>query len=622
MASPASKTTKTARKRRRPVPAKRSRQRRIGHIELIRLLLAVAAATSVLLGSGLAWFLSLDIPEIRSINDYHPLVATELVDRRGRPIDAIGIEYRLPVTYQQLPALLPQAFVAAEDSRYWEHSGVDGWSILRAAVNNLRSGRRSQGGSTITQQVTRALMLSREKTYFRKFTEAILSYRLNKMLTKEEILQIYLNEIYLGQGAYGVEAASRTYFGKNASRLTLAEAALLAGLPQSPSRYAPFKKPKAAKARQRYVLNRLAEEGLISTAEARAAYSQELSYSRRKHLTRASGYFAQYVQKELAAVYGKETLFHQGLQVNTTLDTRLQEQAARALIRGTTTVELRQGAPSPQGALVALDTGSGRIRAMVGGTDFSTSPFNRAVNALRQPGSVFKPLVFAAALDQGFTPASTIDDSRVVFTDKDGHTWQPKNHDGRFHGPTRLDDALIHSRNVVAVKLLRQVGIQPVIALARRAGINAELRPELPLALGSSPVSLLELTGAYTAFANRGIFHRPVAIISVRDRHGRVRPWPQAKPTRVMQTSTAERIRAVLARAIKEGTGKRARGIPGSAGKTGTSNNNIDAWFIGFTEDLTTGVWLGHDRNRSLGKGENGGRAAAPVWKTFMEAAR
>ena len=609
-------------KRAKKKPAKRSvRRKLLNHGPIIIFLLIICGTVTLCIGTALAWFLSLNIPDIRSIDDYRPLVATMILDKHGRTIDAIYEEYRIVIKTGDMPELLPPAFVAAEDSRYRQHGGLDLWSIARAAINNLRSGRRSQGGSTITQQVTRALLLSREKSYFRKLTEAILAYRLERMLTKQEILTIYLNEIYLGSGAYGVEAAARTYFNKAARKLNLAEIAILAGLPQSPSRYSPLNHFKRARARQRYVLNRMAEDGIITAATARKTYKQQLTLGRPKENRAINGYFRQYVRTQLEPRYGRKALLRDGLRIFTTLDLDLQNAAARALRKGTQAIRTRHGSKTrPQGALVALDTASGRILAMIGGTDYTISQYNRAVLARRQPGSVFKPLVYAAAFERGISADTVIDDKPFSIRNRDGSVWSPKNYSNRYYGPTSLADGLIHSRNIVAIKLLQKTGIQPVITLARKAGITATLKPELPLALGASPVSVLEMTAAYTMFADHGIYHPPVCITRVQDNRGRVSLWQQEQPKRIISEQTAGMINSILQRVISEGTGSRARGIPYAAGKTGTSDNNRDAWFIGYTSKVTAGVWLGYDRNKALGKGETGGRAAAPVWKQFMQA--
>ncbi len=582
---------------------------------LCRLVLTIGGVVSLLIGTVLAWFMSL--PDIRSVDDYRPQVATLILDRTNRPIDAIAREFRVIVPYASLPPLLPRAFVAAEDSRFWAHEGLDGWSIVRAAVNNLRTGRRSQGGSTITQQVTRALLLNKEKSYLRKMAEAVLAFRLERLLTKEEILFIYLNEIYLGEGAYGVEAAARTYFNKKASQLSLGEIALLAGLPQSPSNYSPLKQPEAARARQRYVLNRMAEDSIITGEEARSAYEQgmPLAGNWRRSL---NGYFALYIRSQLLTVYKEADLHEKGLSVATTVDGRIQEEAARAVQAGVARVSGRHpGDPSPQGALVALD-GGGRIRAMIGGTDFNENQFNRTVQANRQPGSAFKPLLFATALERGTPPDAVFLDAPITLTGGNGKPWQPRNFNNEYRGPLSLGEALIHSSNTVAVRLMQQVGPQAVVATARKLGISAPLEADLALALGASPVSLLELTTAYAAIANQGILRPPVGITRVADRSGWFTPWPQPTGSQVLKPETAAWLQATMAQAVQRGTGRNAAGVRGASGKTGTTDNHFDAWFIGSAGDLTTGVWIGHDRDTSLGAGETGGQAAAPVWKQFM----
>ena len=586
---------------------------------LITLLLIVAGVVTVCIGTVLAWFLGL--PDIRTVADYRPQVATLVLDRRGRPIDAIAHQFRIVIPYSEMPALLPRAFVAAEDSRFWEHTGLDGWSIARAAVNNLLAGRRSQGGSTITQQITRGLLLTPEKSYLRKLAEAILAHRIERMLSKEEILYLYLNEIYLGEGAYGVEAAARTYFNKHARDLDLGEIAVLAGLPQSPSNYSPLRNPDSARARQRYVLNRMAEDNIVTAEAARAAWDQGLRTS--ANWRRAvHGYFSLYVRSQLLTRFTEEDLFRRGLRVATTVDSVLQLAAARAVQEGVARVHERHPQePPPQGALVALDTASGRILAMIGGADYVAAPFNRAVQANRQPGSAFKPLVYAAALEQGVPPGAVLSDTPLALPSGTRKLWRPTNFRGEYRGSLTLAEALVHSSNVAAVRLLRQTGLDPVVRLSGRLGITAPLQPDLTLALGASPVSVLELTAAYTAFANRGLFHKPVGITRVQDRDGQITPWPQSPAERVLSARTADWLHTVMAQVVQRGTGTNARGVRGASGKTGTTDNNIDAWFVGSAPGLTTGVWIGHDRSASLGAGETGGRAAAPVWQQFMQLA-
>ena len=377
----------------------------------------------------------------------------------------------------------------------------------------------------------------------------------------------------------------------------------------------------AARARQRYVLNRMAEDGIVTAEAARAAWDQGLRTS--ANWRRAvHGYFSLYVRSQLLTRFTEEDLFRKGLKVATTVDSVLQLAAARVVQEGVARVHERHPQePAPQGALVALDTASGRILAMIGGADYVAAPFNRAVQANRQPGSAFKPLVYAAALEQGVPPGAVLSDTPLALPSGTRKLWRPTNFRGEYRGSLSLAEALVRSSNVAAVRLLRQTGLDPVVRLSGRLGITAPLQHDLTLALGASPVSVLELTAAYTAFANRGLFHKPVGITRVQDRDGRVTPWPQSPAERVLSARTAEWLHTVMAQVVQRGTGTNARGVRSASGKTGTTDNNIDAWFVGSAPGLTTGVWIGHDRSASLGAGETGGRAAAPVWQQFMQLA-
>jgi len=605
-----------------PSPPKKvpsSRPRVWTHVHLIGLLLGVAMLAGLTTSSLLFFYVRLDVPAIHSLESYTPKLATLILDRRGVEVERIGTENRRLVSLAGMPRLLPLAFVAAEDARFFSHRGVDGWSIARALVHNLMAGAKSQGGSTITQQVTRSLLLSRRKDYSRKLKEAILAYRIDRLLTKEEILQIYLNEIYLGDGAYGVEAAARTYFDKPVPDLTLAEVAMLAGLPQAPSRYSPLKNPEAARARQMYVLNRMAEEGYITPEEAREAYGLELRPTGRP-ASRGGEYFLQYVRNYLERRYGAERLMEAGFTVHTTLDRDIQAAAEAAVRLGIEGMAGREGAAdSPQAALVALEVQTGRVAAMAGGIDFAASQFDRASQARRQPGSAFKPIIYAAALEAGLTQETILEDTPLRLPGEGGGSWSPANFDHTYLGPVSLRQALAQSRNVVAVRLLRRVTIPRVVELAGKMGINSPLTADLSLALGSSGVSLLELTGAYTAFANQGRHLEPWFIEQVGDRTGAVLEEHRPAPRRVFSERTAAAMDDMLRAVVTEGTGSRAGGLKARvAGKTGTTDRNLDAWFVGYTPTLVAGVWVGHDRPRSLGRGATGGGVAAPIWRDFM----
>ncbi len=596
------------------------------HIHLCTLMLGVALTVSAAVGGMLVWFASLDIPDIGSLAAYRPAEASIIYDRHGREVARVYDQYRIVVGLDQMPPLLPRAFIAAEDARFYEHEGVDLFSILRALLHNLASGARRQGGSTITQQVARSLLLSPEKTYLRKFKEAVLAYRIDRLLSKDDILTIYLNEIYLGEGAYGVEAAARTYFGKPARRLSLAEVAMLAGLPQAPSRYSPFKRYELARKRQAYVLNRMAEERYITPEMARRAYAAPLVWAARRRPRPENGYFVQEVEKRIAARYGKDRLRRGGLRIYTSLDPVLQKAAAAAVSEGLASWRARhpRAVARPEAALVAIDIADGSIRAMIGGHDFAATQFNRAVMARRQPGSAFKPLVYAAALARGYTPATVIVDEPIRLPgSRRGRYWSPRNFDRRYDGPVPLRDGLIHSKNVVTVKLLQEIGVDRVVRLARKCGIRSPLEHDYSLALGASGVSLVELTGAYAVFGREGEYLSPAVITRVAERSGRILEQRRPQRHRVMDARVAYVLTDLLAKVLVEGTGRLARieGLP-AAGKTGTTDRFRDAWFIGYTPEIACGVWMGFDTLKSLGKGETGGRAAAPLWRGFMTRAR
>jgi len=568
-------------------------------------------------------FILLDIPNLQSIKDYQPKVASLVLDREHNAIKQIYEENRRLVSLEMMPELLPKAFVAAEDSRFYQHSGVDVWSIFRALFHNIRAGARAHGGSTITQQVTRSLLLSRKKVYSRKIKEAILSYRIDSVMSKDDILYIYLNQIYLGEGAFGVEAAARTYFGRGVQDLTLGQMALLAGLPQAPSRYTPFRNMELARKRQVYVLNRMAEEGYITADAARKAYEEPLLLDSEQRDESYGEYYAQYVTNYVGNKYGRELLTNGGLTIYTCMDRRMQKKADASIKRGLLNLseKNKKGGGKPQAAMVVIDSGSGKVRALVGGADFSISQFDRATQARRQPGSAFKPIVYAAALEKGFTPESIIIDEPLSLAGTGrGKTWQPRNFDNLYYGPTSLKSGLVYSRNIVAIKLLQEVGIDPVIKLAKEVGIHSKIKPDLTLALGSSEVSLLEMTGAYTPFANFGRYTQPIVIEKIIDRHGNVLEENLGAKVNVMSEQTAEQMDRMLQEVITRGTGKEASGLKVTAGgKTGTTDNYMDAWFIGYTRDLVTGVWVGHDKKISLGKGASGGHVAAPIWLDFMK---
>ncbi|WP_304511335.1 penicillin-binding protein 1A [Desulfopila sp. IMCC35008] len=590
---------------------------------IIGFLFAICLFLSVFLGGMLFSLKSLHIPDLRTVANYQPQQASVIYDRNGRVVERIFTENRTVVTLSEMNPLLPKAFVAAEDGRFYDHPGLDFISVLRAAINNAREGRRGQGGSTITQQVARSLLLTPEKTYIRKFKEAILAWRIDTMLTKDEILFIYLNQIYLGAGAHGVEAASQVYFGKHASQLNLGEVAILAGLPQAPSRYSPIKHLDRAVARQRYVLNRMAADGYIDAGAARKAYHVEPRVRESKASSDPiNGYYLDVVKKQAVELLGVP-LQTAGARIYTHLDQGLQAHAVESVAKGVRAVRARNGATgnAPQGALVCMEKKNGNVRALVGGVSFTASPFNRATQAKRPVGSTFKPFVYTAALMEGWQPGSTISDAPITISGGNKGAWQPKNYSGLYHGDTTLQTALVKSYNVASVRLMKKVGVKDVHRLAQSAGITSKMPPDLSLALGAVDVSLLEMTGSYTPFVNSGQFVQSSLISRVEYNGTSIKP--QTKRSQVVPAEKAQQMRRMLEKVVSEGTGHRAQVLgAGTGGKTGTSDDNRDAWFIGFNRKYLTGVWVGHDRNQQLGAKENGGRTAVPIWTDFMEHAR
>ncbi len=602
---------------RTPKRPKRVYKKPLNEKHIIGFLFSISLLLTVFLGSLLLGLVLLKIPDIRTIAEYQPAQASEILDRHGNVIERIYRENRTVIPLAAMPSYLPQAFISAEDSRFYSHPGLDLWSVFRAALNNMKSGRRGQGGSTITQQVAKSLLLTPEKTYLRKFKEAILAWRIDTLLSKDEVLHIYLNQIYLGNGTYGVEAASQAYFGKHAKDLTLGESALLAGLPQAPSRYAPHRHMEAARKRQRYVLNRMAADGYVDSDMARIAFDQSFSLAAgKKEALGINGYFVQLVRKQAEKILDS-SLNHAGVRIYTTMDSMEQKQAAAALRRGVSS--FFPGKNTVQGAVVSIDACSGRVRALTGGLDFNISAFDRATLARRSAGSLFKPILYSAAFANGFRPQSTIVDSPLSVRGGDGKMWKPRNFSGRYYGETSLSDALIHSRNIVAIKLLQKVGVKRVAKLAEQCGIRPPITADLSLALGTTGVSLLEITTAYSPFICEGRYVAPLLITAIEHTNGKQIYSVKPRTKQVLDRSVAADMKTLLTEVVRSGTGKRAAGLPPpTGGKTGTTNENRDAWFVGFTGQRLGGVWLGHDDNSSLGRGKNGGAVAAPIWRDFM----
>jgi len=810
---------------------------------LIRIAVALASLGVIAAFGAAAVFFVLvmrDLPEIYSLRDYRPNLITRVMAVDGTEIASISRERRIVVPIEEIPEHTVQAFISAEDEAFYEHEGIDYTSILRAAWANVRAGGVAQGGSTITQQVAKTFLLTADRTVVRKLKDMVLARRIEQNLQKNEILYLYLNQIYLGSGAYGVESAARTYFDKPVAELDLAESALIAGLVPAPSRYTPRKRPEVAKRRQLFVLRQMLQNGFISEEERAAAVDQPLAYvtPQRDEAVASAAYFTEEVRRHLVERYGEKRVLTGGLTALTTLDVHAQFAAQRAVKRGlrahdrragyrgpirlvpeeewpavmaelsgldpnapadadaeagadpnepldpfdlqalaeaideavaeaepqpemppvsaappeeqngdvvralvtevddenevvtlalgngrTTQLELedlkwarepdpsRDGAiprvrrvsqalklgylvdlervgervaegadqledplagvvpkyalfqePLTQGALLSMELATGEVRAMIGGYSFGRSQFNRAVQMHRQPGSAFKPIIYAAALERGYTPASIVYDTPIVWEDPNtGVAWKPRNYSTEFYGPITLRHALAHSRNIATIKILREIGIKPVIEMAHAVGVDADLEPNLSLALGTSEVTLTEIVKTYATFAAGGRVIEPVFVLEVRDRdgelleenvplmHGPRLVEPNAEPEPPDLEEIAARIRASIDRlddeealpegygvrpvtaylmtdllrsVVQDGTGFRVkRGLRGRsiAGKTGTTDDQFDAWFIGYSPSVVTGAWVGYDVARTLGTNETGSRAASPIFIEYMQ---
>ena len=701
-----------------------------------RMLFTLAGVLTVL-GAGTVvlvfWWASQDLPSLESLSQYQPSQVSRVYSDDRQVVGQFYVERRLKAQLADVPPVLTQAVIAVEDARFFEHPGLDFIGIARAVWTNLRRGGKVEGASTITQQLARSLFLSAERTYGRKIRELILAYKMELILSKEEILELYLNQIYFGQGAYGVVAAAQTYFGKSLSELTLGEAALLAGLPKSPNNYSPYKNLEKSKKRQEHVLARM-EEAAFIMAEQRAEALTKPLVLRRPGAEQVAPYFNEHVRQHVMSKYGEAMVYKGGLEIFTTLNIEMQKVAEQALNRGLRELDKRQGwrgpigtqditalpapgAPAPQekplqpgeitqgvvvkigrdavqmqvgsvagqmlyddmawakrrlkgrdpikdavtlptvknllkpgdvievslkkvekgttyfqleqtpiveGALVAIDPRNGSIRAMVGGYDFARSEYNRVITARRQPGSAFKPIIYATAFNEGLSPSTVVVDSPVIYENEEDpeKTWKPENYGKRFHGPVSLREALIHSHNVATVRLLERIGIKPVVEFAKTLGIASPINQDLSLALGSSGITPLEMVSAYAVFANQGYKLQPYSVSTVQDANAQPLEQILFEPQQVITKETAYLITNVLEDVIQKGTGQLAKTIERSvAGKTGTTNDFTDAWFIGYTPTLATAVWVGFDDIRTLGETESGAHAALPIWLEFMQAA-
>jgi penicillin-binding protein 1A len=603
---------------------------------MLMALLVVVLVSGLGVAASAVWVLTIlpgSLPSVTQLETFDASEGTKVYDDNDELITEFHVERRIFVPLAQIPKTLRDAIIATEDARFYSHHGVDPTGIARAVYQNFRRGRIVEGGSTITQQLAKVLFLTPDKSLERKLKEAVLALELERRYSKDRILEMYLNQIYFGHGAFGVEAAARTFYGKGVSELSLPECTLLAGLPKAPTTYSPFEHPEAAKRRRATVLSRMVDVGAIASPLAKKTADSPLDLIPPERRRTTGQYYLEYVQQQLEAQYGADLVFKGGLQVYTTLSPVMQVKAERALREGLKALESRRGAAAkdgtappperPEGALLTIEPQTGYIKAMVGGYDFFKSEFNRAVQARRQPGSAFKAFVYLAALESGQTPASVVDDSPVEFpAGRNGKAWKPDNYDRKFRGPITYQQALEESVNVAAVKVLEKNGVRRTVDLARRLGVESPLGENLSIALGTSDLTLLEITSAYGALANQGSWVRPSAIRYVLDSQRKLleENTPQAK--QVVSPELAYVMTSMLRGTIERGTGAAARalGRPAAA-KTGTTNDYSNAWFIGYTPQLATGVWVGYDRPRSLGKDETGSRVAVPIWTAFMQEA-
>jgi len=696
-------------------PAEAGERRLVGRVVLALLFLVAALVGATI---GLLFVYSTDLPQVEQLEHFRPSSTTELYDDQGRIIGSFALQRRVVASYNDYPPVLRDALISIEDKDFYRHWGVNVWRIAGAAYRDIESGGKVQGASTLTMQLARNLFLSPDRSFHRKIQEALLAVQIERRFTKAQIFTLYANQIYLGHGAYGFEAASEYYFSKPARQLRLEEAALLAGLPKSPSYYSPINHPDHALKRRNLVINSMLEDGKMTTQRADEARNKQLELKLQHDPGSLAPNFVEEIRRYLEAKYGSGQVHQGGLRVYTALDMDLQRAANRAVLDGLATYERRHGwkghlenmlrsnatlatyqhpdwedEPEPssyihalvtsvapgsaqirfgryiaslaqsdvawtgrkiaailksgdivyvkivslgargrsrvsleqdsgaQGALIAIDNASGEIKAMVGGRDFNLSKFNRATQALRQVGSSFKPYVYTAAIDQGANPDDTVLDVPVTFQTPSG-PYIPHNYDEKFEGVITLRRALAQSRNIPALKLADGLGIKSVIDYAHRFGITSNIPPYLPVALGAAEITLLEQTSAFSVFPNDGVRITPRYITKVTDYEGRVleEDFPDVKD--VIGSRTARIVTAMLREVVLHGTAVAARSmqIP-IAGKTGTTNDFTDAWFIGFSPSITCGVWMGYDEKRTLGAKETGAHAALPIWMNFMTTA-
>src|SRR5450432_826075 len=690
-------------------------RRLVGRV-LFGLLVLIAALVGAT--AGLLLVYTTDLPQVDALENYRPSSITELYDDHGRVIGSFALQRRVVSGYDDFPPVLRDALVSIEDKDFYRHSGINFFRIMGAAYRDIASGGKVQGASTLTMQLARNLFLSPDRSFHRKVQEAMLAIQIERRFTKPQIFTLYANQIFLGHGVYGFEAASEFYFSKPAKQLNLDEAALLAGLPKSPAFYSPINHPDRASKRRNLVINSMLEDGKLTAQQATEARGEPVELKLAHDPNSLAPFFVEEIRRYLENKYGTDQVHEGGLKVYTSLDVDMQKAANQAVLDGLAAYERRHGwkgrlenvveggaviekyshpdwddepeasgyihalvtssgtgiatlkfgrytaalgqpdaawtqqkladilkpgdicyvkilslaangaakvsleqDSGAQGSLLAIDNATGGIKAMVGGRDFNESKFDRVTQSLRQVGSSFKPYVYTTVIDQGASPDDTILDEPVSFETPSG-PYSPHNYDDKFEGIITLRRALAQSRNIPALKLANSMGIKKVIDYAGRFGITAKLPPYLPVALGSAEITLMEQTSAYSVFPNDGVRVTPRYITKVTDYEGRVleEDYPEVKD--VISERTARIMTSMLREVVLHGTGVAAAKLPYPvAGKTGTTNDFTDAWFVGFTPTMTCGVWVGYDEKKSLGAKETGAHAALPIWMNFMTAA-
>ncbi len=569
-----------------------------------------------ILGSFLVLSLVSSVRARENFATYPPLpsgyASIKVFDREGRLVGQIPAEGRYWVSIERIPKFLQKAVVAIEDTRFYEHNGIDLRGIARALVKDVVNGKMAEGGSTITQQLIKNKILSGEKTIDRKLKEARLAMEYERKYTKKQILEMYLNEIYYGNGAWGIAQAARLYFDKNPEQLTEAECALLAGVPKAPSRYNPLGEPSRVKGRRDLVLSRMAELKMITRRQKQSLSARPVSVVKPGE----APYYLAHIRNKLIERYGPKIIEQGGLEVITAMDLNMQKLGEQALREG-----VNRFSPGLQGALLCLDPNTGDVLAAVGGVDFNQSSYNRAFIARRQPGSAIKPLIYAAALEKGFSAASMWNDTPVAYDRGNHNMWQPRNYEGKSYGELTLRQALAYSDNVIAVKLLETIGVPYFADFAETLGLSLRSRHDLSLALGTEEVTLNDLVSAYAPFANGGLRPQSRTIIRIYERNRHAWTENPSSVTPVLSPATAFVTTQMLKDVMIYGTAKTLKKFSQerpSAGKTGTTDDYRDAWFIGYTPQVITGIWVGYDKPRPGGKGFTGGAVSAPIWERFM----